>query len=131
PTANQPSGFTGAVGQFKVNTTLDSTVLSTDETGTFQLVVSGTGNLSLIGAPEVRFPEALGALDPVSTDTITSRTPEITGARTFTYRLSPRKPGKYTIPAIEFSWFDPQTKSYRSVKTQPLEITVEQGSNFE
>jgi hypothetical protein len=38
--------------------------------------------------------------------------------------LIPKNAGKYTIPPIEFSFFDPQAKSYQTLKSDPILLTV-------
>jgi len=130
PKQNQPSGFTGGVGNFSISATVDSNVISTDNGGTLRLVISGSGNLKLIGAPQVRFPEALGVSEPQVADTILRRTPDIAGKKTFNYFLSPQKAGNFEIPPIEFSYFNAQTKQYMTLRTLPIKIKVKQGSNI-
>lgn len=130
PGKNQPEGFSGGVGHFNIHTEMDSTVLSTDGGGAFRFVISGSGNLKLIGQPEVHFPEALGAMDPQVSDTILSRSPVINGSKTFRYDLSPQQPGNYTIPAITFSYFDPAGGSYRTLRTNAIHIKVVAGKNY-
>jgi len=127
PAAGQPKSFTGAVGHFTVNATIDSTVLHTGNSANFVFTIKGSGNFKLIGNPSIQFPNALSALDPLVADTITGRSPDITGMKTFTYNLSPQKSGSFTIPAIDFSYFDPKTKSYRTLHTQPITVMVKAG----
>jgi tetratricopeptide (TPR) repeat protein len=130
PGNNQPAGFSGGVGRFNIHTEMDSTVLSTDGGGAFRFVISGSGNLKLIGPPEIDFPEALGATDPQLSDTILSRNPVINGTKTFRYDLSPQQPGKYTIPAITFSYFDPASGSYKTLRTNPVSLKVVAGAHY-
>src|SRR5690606_28634950 len=75
PAQNRPATFTGAVGNFDIKTFLDKSNLSTDDVATFQIRLSGAGNLKLIGAPVVAFPDELGIAAPIVSDTITSRNP--------------------------------------------------------
>ena len=128
PATGQPENFTGAVGHFTVDATMDSTVLYTGNSANFVFKIQGSGNFKLIGNPAIQFPEALSALDPMVTDTITGRSPGIRGMKSFTYSLSPQEPGSYTIPAIAFSYFDPDSKSYKTLHTRPVTVTVKAGT---
>lgn len=129
PAAGQPKSFTGAVGHFTIGATIDSTVLHTGNSANFIFTIKGSGNFKLIGNPVIQFPGALSALDPLVADTITGRSPDITGMKTFTYNLSPQRPGRYAIPAIDFSYFDPDTKSYKTLHTQPVTVVVKAGKD--
>lgn len=127
PVAGQPKSFTGAVGHFTVSAKIDSTVLYTGTSANLVFTIKGSGNFKLIGNPAIQFPNTLSALDPMVADTITARSPDITGMKTFTYSLSPQNPGSYTIPGIAFSYFDPATKTYQTLHTQPISIAVKAG----
>jgi hypothetical protein len=48
--------------------------------------------------------------------------------RLFEYMLIPKTKGKFEIPAIELSMFDPDSRSYQIRKTQPIGIEVLEGS---
>lgn len=130
PTTNQPAGFTGAVGNFNAVASLDKTNLTTDDVGTFTFTVSGGGNIKLIDNPVIDFPNGLGIYDPQISDTITSRSPNLIGKKTFTYNFNPQNPGDYTIPAISFSYFDAAGNSYKTITTQPYKITVTEGKHY-
>ncbi len=39
----------------------------------------------------------------------------------------PRSEGKYTVPAVEFTYFDVQTDSYKTIRTKPFALTVDKG----
>lgn len=130
PVQNRPGTFTGAVGNFNLKTQLDKRSLSTDDVATFQVQVIGTGNLKLIGAPVISFPVELGIAEPIVNDTITSRNPGIAGIKNFTYTISPQVPGTYTIPAIEFAYYDIPTKQYKTLRSQPQTIEVVKGKNY-
>lgn len=122
--AGAPPGFTGGVGNFDMEARLDADVMTTDESMPLDIVITGTGNFKLMGKPKVDFPDELAVGDPSVQDTVTSRTPGIRGEKRFTYMLNPERPGTYTIPAVEFSYFDPQSGQYvtRSIPAQQLQV---------
>lgn len=126
---NHPESFTGAVGRFSVDATLDKQELTTDDAATFTFRVSGSGNIKLIDQPHITFPEGLGVFDPQITDTITSRNPVLQGAKIFRYSFNPQYAGTYTIPAVEFSYFDAAAGQYKTLQTRPFTIEVKEGKN--
>lgn len=130
PTQNQPASFTGAVGNFTVNAQLDKKSLSTDDAATLTFTITGSGNLKLISNPKIDFPAGLGVYEPLTSDTITGRSPAITGSKVFVYNMNPQTPGAYTIPAIAFSYYDPATGSYKTLTTQPVNVQVSKGKHY-
>lgn len=130
PLTGQPENFGGAVGRFTLNSSIDKTSLTTDETANLTLTISGSGNLKLIEAPALKLPNGLDAFDPSIVDTITGRSTTISGSKIITYALAPRIPGDYDIPAIPFSFYDSKTGSYTTLYTKPVKLHVTQGKNY-
>ena len=127
PEAGRPADFTGAVGQYSISAKADRNSAKTNETITLKLTISGTGNIKILDQPRVSFPEAFEVYDPKISENIDRGNDRISGSKTFEFLLIPRRAGQFTIPAVRFSYFDPQTKSYRTVSTQPVALTIEQG----
>lgn len=129
--AGAPPGFTGGVGHFDVEARLDSDVMTTDESLPLDIIISGTGNFKLLGKPKINFPDELAVGDPAVQDTITSRTPGIRGEKQFTYMLNPERPGTYTIPAFEFSYFDPVAGKYITRTIPAHNLQVKKGKYYD
>ncbi|MBS1771744.1 MAG: protein BatD [Bacteroidetes bacterium] len=127
PENGKPDDFGGAVGNFTVTSNIDKTNLSTDDVANLKLTISGSGNLKLIEAPKLNLPNGLSYLDPAIIDTITGRTTTISGSKIITYPITPNTAGEYTIPAMPFTFFNPQTGQYVTLNTQPFKINVKQG----
>ena len=127
PAAKKPSSFDGAVGHYTLESTIDKTELSTDDMATLTIRVSGSGNLKLIGTPVIHFPDDLETYDPVVFDTINNTNNIIAGYKTFTYSISPRIPGVFTIPSSEFSYFDPAANSYKTLHIPAYTLHVKPG----
>lgn len=130
PLANQPESFTGAVGNFTVNATIDKQSLTTDDAATLTFTINGSGNLKLIGNPIVNFPPELGVYEPTITDTITSRNPAIAGRKIFAYTMNPQTPGEFVIPAITFSYYDAASGTYKTQQTNSIKLQVTKGKNY-
>lgn len=124
---NKPASFMGAVGDFSITSSINSTKVKTGDALTVKIVVSGTGNMKLIGTPEVKFPSDFEVYDPKIDNKFSLTQAGLTGNKVFEYLAIPRHAGKYTIPASEFTFFDSKTKKYKTLKTEEYTIEVEKG----
>lgn len=131
PAESRPGNFTGGVGQFNVNASIDRNQLKTNEALTLRFSLSGKGNIKLVEKPEITFPSDFEVYDPRTTDDITSSASGISGTRNFEYLIIPRNPGKFKIKPISFSYFDLSSQSYKTITTQAFDITVEKGSGIQ
>lgn len=128
PSANKPALFSGLSGQFSANALLSRSKLQTNDATNLTITISGTGNIQHIEIPEIQFPSGLDVADPKITDNINTKGDHVSGSRIIEYVIIPRNPGSFTIPSVEFSFFDPRTGSYRTVSTNPFTLEVEKGS---
>ena len=123
PAEGKPAGFTGAVGQFRMETRASPLKLQIGDPLTVKMEITGHGNFDRLNAP--RMPDESGwqSYPPTS-----KFTPEddagINGTKTFEMALIPQEK-KTALPALEFSYFDPVTEKYVTLNSQPLPITVE------
>lgn len=123
----KPAGFSGAVGEFKLASSINATDVKTNDAVTIKLTLSGTGNMKLIGTPEVKFPQDFEIYDPKVTDDYKLTNSGLTGTKTFEYLAIPRHAGNFTIPAIEFTYFDLKSNSYKTLKTEAYNLKVAKG----
>ena len=127
PLPQKPAGFSGGVGHFNISAQLDKTTVKANDPATLRVVISGIGNLKLIKEPVVAFPKDFDKNDAKITDK-TKLTPNgVEGNMIYDFLVVPRNQGKYTIPAIEFIYYDTSSNSYKTIKTQPFELIVEKG----
>lgn len=127
PLPAKPAGFSGAVGEFKLASSINATDVKTNDAVTIKLTLSGTGNMKLIGTPEVKFPQDFEIYDPKVTDDYKLTNSGLTGTKTFEYLAIPRHAGNFTIPAIEFTYFDLKSNSYKTLKTEAYNLKVAKG----
>ena len=127
PLPAAPDGFYGGVGQLKMTSSIDKTSAKANDAVTLKITVSGSGNLRLIDAPKVNFPADFDVYDPKTTEKLKSTNNGLTGSKDFEYLAIPRHQGNFTIPPVTFSWFDPRTEKYHSVKTTPYELKIAKG----
>lgn len=127
PLPAKPAGFSGAVGEFKLASSINATDVKTNDAVTIKLTLSGTGNMKLIGMPEVKFPQDFEIYDPKVTDDYKLTNSGLTGTKTFEYLAIPRHAGNFTIPAVEFTYFDLKSNSYKTLKTEAYNLKVAKG----
>ncbi len=126
---NQPANFSGAVGNFNVSASLDKTNVKSNEAVTLKFTVSGTGNLTLINAPKIELPQDFETYEPKTTDRTIANDNGLSGSITFEYLFIPRFAGNFTIPAIEFVFFNPATRQYETRTTEAFNLKVEKGKD--
>ena len=127
PENGKPASFAGAVGNFNFKSDIDKTELNTNEAFTLTLTVSGTGNVELLQMPEPVFPPDFEVYDPKITMNVSNNANGLSGTKKAEYLVIPRRAGNFTVPAVEFSYFDPSKGTYQTLSSQPYEIKVEKG----
>ena len=121
------SAFYGGVGDFSISSTISSTDVTANDAVTVRVILSGTGNLKLIKTPEMKFPQDFDIYDPKIDNKYTIKGGRQTGNKVYEYLIIPRYAGQYTIPALEFQYFDPKSGSYKTVKTDEYTLNVAKG----
>lgn len=128
---NPPATFNGAVGQYQITATADLKETRVNEPITWQITVAGSGNIETL--PEPIWPELNGwrAFDSSSTMTTQVENGRISGSQAYERLLVPTQAGELQLPAIEYSYFDPETAVYQTISTEPMTINVLPGVNGE
>ena len=127
PLPEKPENFSGGVGTFNISAQLDNKEIQAGTPLALRIIVSGNGNLKLLKQPVVSFPKDFDKYDPKVTDKTSLTSNGLEGNMIYDYLAVPRNQGNFTIPPVEFTYFDTSSKSYKTIKTQPLNITVEKG----
>ena len=89
-----------------------------------KVIITGSGNLPVINAPQIRWPAGVNAFDPTAKEDINKTVVPMSGSKTFDYVFTPGAAGHYTIPPVSFSFFDPSARAYKTVHSVALEIQV-------
>jgi hypothetical protein len=127
PTANRPADFTGAVGDFNFESTIDKTELKANEAINLKFTVRGTGNIELVDKVNVSFPPDFEVYDPKINSNITANIAGVSGSKTFEYLIIPRTSGTFKINPVKFSYFDLKKKTYQTVFSPEYIIKVAKG----
>jgi hypothetical protein len=123
PTQGQPKDFSGAVGDFQVSSDISPVSAAVGEPQTLRLHISGMGNFDRVDST------MLDHLDHWKTYPVKSSfTPRnalgYSGEKVFEQPLIAALPGEQSIPALEFSYFNPNTQRYERASTQPIKVTI-------
>ncbi|MDC1081278.1 BatD family protein [Flavobacteriaceae bacterium] len=127
PEKNKPKGFTGAVGSFDLNYSLNKDVLKASESFQATVKVSGIGNLKLFSLPRISVPATLEVYEPEHTESIKTNLLGMQGSIQDTYTIVPEYQGNYPIPVVSFSYFDPNKESYVTLSSKEYMVNVNEG----
>ncbi len=123
-----PSSFSGAVGDLSLNVTCSQNEAKVNDGITIKAVVSGTGNHKLMSIPEFNFSKDFDTFDPTTKNNFTNTVSGMKGSKSFEYLIIPRYSGSYTIDPLVFTYFNPKQGKFISLKSDPINIEVEKGS---
>lgn len=124
PDTNRPAAFDGATGKFRISAALERNELAINEEGDLLITVSGKGNFIQLAPPAISWPGSIEGFSPEVKDTLNKHVSPLEGSRIFRYRFVSTKHGSYTIPAVSFCFFDPDSNRYRTITTQPVTVSI-------
>lgn len=122
--AGAPASFSGAVGNFTMDTQFPSERIAANSGATVTVKISGTGNLTFVQAPKLPLPTSFEQYNVKTTESINTSASGISGYRQFEYPFIARAEGAYDIEPIEFTYFDPQRVQYVTLKSKPLTLEI-------
>lgn len=131
PEEGKPKNFNGAVGQFKLNTSVDKKELSTNESVNYDVEVVGSGNFNSINLPEVKVPKQIEKFSPKKRDAYKTYDEGMKGKVAEQIVLVPNSEGSYTISPVEFSYFDPVKEQYVTLKSDSVNLKVNHSEGSE
>ncbi len=122
--AGAPSSFTGAVGRYEMDAQITRTEVEVGEPIQITVRLSGTGNLAMLEGPTIEAPGIFEAYDPEVETSINSSGRQVRGSKTFTYLLVPRSNGTFEFSPIAFTYFNPTTEQYQTLRSDPMTVRV-------
>ncbi|HYO54348.1 BatD family protein [Archangium sp.] len=124
-----PKGLSSAhVGEWALSLEVSQTQVELGQPVTVRVILEGSGNVKNVTPPRLEVPAALKVYDPTTTDKVVPDKWRIQGRRVQEYLVMPQRTGTFTLPALEFPYFDPKTGRYEVSRTEPVELTVEPGA---
>lgn len=130
PSENKPFNFSGAVGDFKFRVTPSKTDLKANESAQIKVELSGEGNLKLVKLPGISTPNGLEVYEPEHKENITTSLNGLSGSVYDQYAVVPQSRGKFKIPGVSFSYFNPKEEKYYSIETDPIMLNALQGRDI-
>ncbi|MBS0635965.1 MAG: BatD family protein [Verrucomicrobia bacterium] len=130
PKEGMPPSFNGALGVFywKVRS-VGSTNITVGEKITLEVTVSGSGDYDTVHFPDLSLQK--GFKDVFRLSDLAPVGEMKDGQKRFTVNMRPIVSGITLIPSIQFSSFDPISKTYVVKQSDPIVITVKPGKRAE
>ncbi len=118
----KPAGFSGAIGQFKLEAQADPPKARTGDPVTVRLSLRGRGNFDRISPPELEDDAGLRTYPPTSKFQADDEV-GLSGVKTFDQVLIPDGPRR-SLPGYRFNYLDPATGRYETVETPPVAVNI-------
>ncbi len=128
PEEGKPKDFSGAVGNFSLSSKADRSQITTDENINITLSLNGSGNFDLLSPPIFTNDVNWNVYDPTIQESTQVVKDSLQGSIKYSYAVLPKREGQQLIPAIQYNYFDPTSKSYKSIATSPIPISITRGS---
>ncbi|MCK4852256.1 MAG: BatD family protein, partial [Candidatus Omnitrophica bacterium] len=116
PEKDRPLDFRGAVGDFSMETHCEPRKVRVGDPLTVRMIITGTGNMDTVTAPEVKDGEDFKIYEPQVT--------KKERMKTYEQIIIPKTDEMKEIPGISFSFFDPRTGRYKTIEEPPLPVEV-------
>jgi len=123
----KPKSFVNAVGNLDMKVDVSAYEVKANEAINVKVKISGNGNLPLIDKIDIDFPKDFEIYDPKITDNTKTTTNGVSGTKEYDYLIIPRFAGEYKIAPISFSYFNPTSKKYVTINSDPLTFKIAKG----
>jgi len=128
PLPAAPPAFTGAVGSFTFTSKVVPLTAAVGEPITWTLELAGTGNWpDLTALPQREVSNDFQIVQPKSKRTMKEGS-LFEGTLTEDVVLVPTRPGSYVLAPVRFTYFDPQSGTYKTIASEPVTLNITAGS---
>ncbi|MBI1883646.1 MAG: protein BatD [Chlamydiae bacterium] len=124
PQENVPPHFSGAVGSFEIHAQVDKKEVKAQQPITFSITLEGKGNIETLAQPKFKWGQDFKIYDSGESTDSQKEGGVIHGKKVFKKVIIPIKDGNLKIPSVSFSFFDPEKKTYQTVKTSPILLKI-------
>ncbi len=104
--------------------------MKANESAQIKVELSGEGNLKLVKLPGISTPNGLEVYEPEHKENIRTTVNGLSGSVYDQYAVVPQSRGKFKIPGVSFSYFNPKEEKYYSVETEPIMLNALQGRDI-
>ena len=130
PEEGKPEDFSGAVGEFEFSVLADKNVLKSNDAAQIKVEVKGSGNLKLFEIPKIVTPAELEAYTPEHKEDVVTSLSGLRGSISDSYTVVPQFKGKYKIPEVSFSYFNPKEEKYYTILAEAVFVEVTDGKEL-
>ena len=123
PEQNRPANFSGAVGQFDFAASAGPTTVTVGDPITVRVQISGRGSLDGVTLPTQDAWQNFKAYPP-TTKLATTDQFGFQGTKTFEQIISPLNNDVHELPALTFSYFNPEDGQYHALSQPAVPLVV-------
>jgi LPXTG-motif cell wall-anchored protein len=120
----KPSNHEGAVGNFSLKAKLEKNQIATNEQGKLLVTIAGKGNFVQFDRPQIAWPAGIEVFELPVEEELEKESVPMKGYKTYVFGFSSNRTGKSIIPSIQFSFFDPVKKQFRTIVTDSLKVEI-------
>ena len=125
---NAPISYSGAVGKFSIQSSVDKRSITTDDAITMRLQISGNGDSKFLIAPTQPLNNDWEIYDPnVLNEETIERGDQVVTVKNYEYLMVPKRKGRMLVRP-EFTYFDADSTSYITLYGNPTAVNVVQGT---
>ena len=129
PKEGQPVDFRGVIGNFTITSTISADSLDVNDALTLKTTIKGSGSLRDIKEIKYDIPNDFEIYDPKRTVRY-NKNSKAAGKVILEQVLIPRFAGKQKISGLNFTYFNPKTKKYVTVKGKDHIVKVGGAKGF-
>lgn len=130
PNQGKPIDFSGAVGDFDFVVNATKNTLKANDASQIKVEVSGSGNLKLFEIPKIVTPAELEVYTPEHSEKVVTSFNGLRGTISDSYTVVPQFKGKYKIPEVSFSYFNPKEGAYKTITSKAIIMDVTEGKEI-
>ncbi|GEM_PF-1342647 len=131
PVEGKPESFSGAVGEFELKASAGKTTVQVGEAIVVEATLTGQHGLKLLSIPPAASITQFKTYEPKAGDVVPNPARPGWSMRTVEYIYVPFEQGQFEIPGIEFSYFDPNSSSYKTLRSDPIAVFINPGPSGE
>lgn len=124
PEKGKPADGNGTIGNFSINALVEKLTDTAGDNNNLIINISGDGNFQSINCPNVLWPSNSEHFDITEKSSINKLIFPASGTKTFIIPFLAKQAGKLVIPPIQFTYFDINTRQYKTAKSDSIEVTV-------
>jgi hypothetical protein len=124
PSEGRPSDFSGTVGRFTLKATPTKREVEVNQPVSVNFLINGLGNIKSVAEPVIPDLPDFRVYKASSNESVTKVDDRLGGTKTIEEVFIPNRPGQLVIPAVSFSYFDPEASQYRMARTAPISLNV-------